>query len=60
MDKNLKNKLDLELEPELGDCHEDMGDVILTLDSAGKAVCVEVEDDPDPEETEEPTDVEYD
>ena len=48
----------LEFEPELDSRPEDMEDEILVIDARGRAVNVEVEDDP--EEMEEPTDVEYD
>lgn len=50
----------LELEQE-GDIRPaDMADEILTLNENGKPVVVEVEDDLESEETEEPADVEYD
>lgn len=48
----------LDLEAELDDRPDDMEDEILVLNENGKPVTVEVEDDP--EEVEEPTDVEYD
>lgn len=51
---------EVELEPELDDRPADMEDEILTLDARGHVLSVEVEDDPEPEETEEPTNVEYD
>ena len=50
----------LELEREGDTRPDDMADEILTLNENGKPIVVEVEDDPEPEETEEPADVEYD
>jgi hypothetical protein len=60
MDKHPDLEPTLELECE-GDIRpDDMADEILTLNDNGKPVVVEVKDDPEPEETEEPADVEYD
>jgi len=60
MKKYLDPEPNLELEREGDKRPDDMEDEILTLDENGKPVVVEVEDDPEPEETEEPADVEYD
>jgi len=60
MKKYLDPEPNLELEREGDKRPDDMEDEILTLDENGKPVAVEVEDDPEPEEAEEPTNVEYD
>ena len=60
MDKHPDLEPTLELEREGDTRPDDMADEILTLNENGKPVVVEVKDDPEPEETEEPADVEYD
>lgn len=60
MEKYPEREAELELEQELDDRPADMEDEIFVLDARGHVLSVEVEDDPEPEETEEPTDVEYD
>ena len=60
MKKNTGINPEIEFEAEGDTRPEDMADEILTLNENGKPVEVEVEDDPESEETEEPADVEYD